>query len=274
MKPFLVTLLAATLFAAGASGKVIVRSALVTAGLSERVYEPGVTHVGIPILMSGEPTQVINVFDTREHLDPSSLVTLILERSTDGGITWVTFAGIRRFGGPNLDRQGNQMSASGLVAPIGLTTDGMMFRNKMSVTNSALRTSTSVVLDFGSREFFPKVSMTAMPDRNYDPGDYSFGPIVVPGLITRGSVVFDTKDRLQPDSTMTVELDRSFNGGITWEPFGGVVRVGGATKDKTELQGFPFTLPEPQNTARLLRGRFTLRGGTLKTAASIVLEQD
>ena len=110
MKPFLLTsLLVAMLYSGSAAAQPTaqeVHAAMVTAGLSERVYEPGIIHVGFPIVVSGDPTRVIHVYDTREHLDPNSLVSLSLERSTDGGLTWQGFAGITRPGGPNLNREG------------------------------------------------------------------------------------------------------------------------------------------------------------------------
>jgi hypothetical protein len=133
-----------------------------------------------------------------------------------------------------------------------------------------LLTLLTTLLFCSSSAYAQVARITVMSERQYEPADRSFGPVLVPGGVNFARVVFDTKDRLQVNSTMTVVLERSLNGGMTWEPSGGAVRLG--EKGKKGVEGLTVVLPEPGNAGRMLRGRFTLVGGTLKTAVFVVLE--
>jgi hypothetical protein len=110
-------------------------------------------------------------------------------------------------------------------------------------------------------------TVPVMADGNHTAHDYSFGPILVPAKATLVRVVFDSRDRLTGEQTLTVVLERSFNGGASYEPAGG--QVFDAVNQPAD---FVVALPQPTNIARVLGGRITLFDGRWKGKASIEIE--
>jgi hypothetical protein len=108
-------------------------------------------------------------------------------------------------------------------------------------------------------------TVPVMTQGNHDAHDYSFGPVLLPANSSLVRVVFDTRDTLRGDQTLTVVLERSFNGGATYEP------AGGETFDASHQPiDFVAGLPQVSNAARVLRGRVTLYGASKWKGASFV----
>jgi hypothetical protein len=110
-------------------------------------------------------------------------------------------------------------------------------------------------------------TIPVMASGNHDAHDYSFGPVLLPGNATAARVVLDSRDRLQGDQTLTVVLERSFNGGGAYEPAGGQV-----FDSINQPADFVVALPQQAASVRVLRGRITLYGGKWKGAAFVDLE--
>jgi hypothetical protein len=110
-------------------------------------------------------------------------------------------------------------------------------------------------------------TIPVMAQGNHDAHDYSFGPALIPGNADAIRVVFDTRDILRGDQTITVVLERSFNGGGTYEPAGGDV-----FDSINQPADFVVALPQVGNAARVLRGRVTLYGGRWRGASFIEVE--
>src|SRR5688572_28726548 len=73
----------------------------------------------------------------------------------------------------------------------------------------------------GSANSQTLTTVPIMAQGNHDAHDYSFGPVLLPANASLVRVVFDTRDTLRSNQTLTVVLERSFNGGATYEPAGG-----------------------------------------------------
>lgn len=100
-----------------------------------------------------------------------------------------------------------------------------------------------------------------------DAAPENFGPVIVPLKATVAEVIFDSKDQLSGEQTLTVVLERSMNGGATYEPAGGQVFT--ATNQPAN---FVVALPGPNTQGRTLRGRMTLYSGRWRGKAFIELE--
>lgn len=100
-----------------------------------------------------------------------------------------------------------------------------------------------------------------------DAAPENFGPVILPLKSTVAEVIFDSKDRLSGEQTMTVVLERSLNGGASYEPAGGQV-----FNSVNQPANFVVTLPEPNNVARVLRGRVTLYSGKWRGKTFIEIE--
>jgi hypothetical protein len=97
-----------------------------------------------------------------------------------------------------------------------------------------------------------------MAEGNHDAHDYSFG-LNVPRNATYLSVLFDSRDLLGKDQTIRVVLERSFNGGLTYEPAGGQL-----FDSINQPSDIVVPLPQPTNGTRAVRGTVTLYGGKWK----------
>ena len=76
----------------------------------------------------------------------------------------------------------------------------------------------------------------------------------------------DKQNELRKDEILSIALERSINGGITYEPSGGAI-FNSANQPAT----FRVFLPEPGNGARVIRMWFT-RPHRWKGAASVEME--
>lgn len=106
-----------------------------------------------------------------------------------------------------------------------------------------------------------------MADGNHDAHGYPFGPTLVPATASFLRVVFDTRDVLRGAQTLSVVIERSFNGGLTYEPAGN--EVFSATLQPAD---FTIVLPQVGNQARVLRGHIALYDGRWRGKAFIELE--
>jgi hypothetical protein len=95
----------------------------------------------------------------------------------------------------------------------------------------------------------------------------NFGPVTLPQLATFARVVFDSKDKLSGDQTITVVLRRSVNGGMTFEPAGGDVFHAGK-----QPADFAVPLSQVGNPDRVLEGRVTLYGARWRGRVFIEIE--
>ena len=109
-----------------------------------------------------------------------------------------------------------------------------------------------------------------LPSRyNYRGGDHSFGPAFVPTGATVARFEFDTKDKLQKGERITVIVRTSQDGGLTWEPNGGLPDFRGPGK----IPDFEVPLlGNSANQERRIEGRLTLTGGPMRLGAKIVFE--
>ena len=116
-----------------------------------------------------------------------------------------------------------------------------------------------------------QVTVPVMADASHRAADRSFGPVFVPNGATQAYVSIlrgpGKAGRLNDADTLTVAIELSKNGGISYEPSGGAVF--NSTKQPAD---FFILLPEPSNSGRVLRGRFTLYGSDWKGSAAIILE--
>ena len=76
---------------------------------------------------------------------------------------------------------------------------------------------------YASSAWAQVATIPVMSERNNEPHDYSFGPIVVPGGVNFARFIPSGRDVLRNDGTLTVVLELSLNNGISYESVGGDV---------------------------------------------------
>ena len=98
----------------------------------------------------------------------------------------------------------------------------------------------------------------------------------VPVGFTELTALVDVSNHTNPARGWSVAMEASFDGGLTWIPWGGAARSqGGVALNKlgnpvTEC-GVKVDLLDPNNPLRRLRGAVTITGGTLRTGLSVIL---
>ena len=120
--------------------------------------------------------------------------------------------------------------------------------------------------------------------QDWSPGEYSFGPIVVPALATKATLAVDATHPVLADQAWEIAFEWSFDSGVTWSDAGGCVRKGGAP---VATAGIPIFWPSTGPTRRLrgallvgeayvdIRGRMRVdkaRGQPIRLAVDIEFE--
>lgn len=130
---------------------------------------------------------------------------------------------------------------------------------------------------------FAQTQVIVVPHGTYQVGTRIFGPVAVPVGLTNATVAFDRGEWTSQSTTITLNIDLSLDGGVTWnlhpdaDPFPvGMEAEGGVALDKN---GVPYTqssrsapLPQPGSSQRMVRGFITVAGGPITTTGTLTVQ--
>jgi hypothetical protein len=94
-------------------------------------------------------------------------------------------------------------------------------------------------------------------------GDHAFGPVVMPDDVSTLIIRVDVSEHLDPAIFWSIELEVSYDNGVTWRFAGGASRTGGQAVD---MEGNPIseatlTVPFQTGVDRRLRGTLNQSAG-------------
>lgn len=122
----------------------------------------------------------------------------------------------------------------------------------------------------------PPVATTTFPNRRYNQGTDTFGPVSVPVGASR-LTMRATRDNWPDIGSEVIQIiaQLSFDGGNTWIDWGGFGAYGGDARQRdgsiAAESTFGIQLPDTQNPQRQLRGRVTVNRA-LDTAITVTVQ--
>lgn len=119
-----------------------------------------------------------------------------------------------------------------------------------------------------------------IPERVYRAGSRGFGPVPLPDGVTRLTArvarCTAATPTVWPDasSTLSIELEASFDGGQTWVSGGAFSAMGGihVRHDGTQAAESSATWEYPQASGRMLRGQVVVTGANARTTVIVEIE--
>ena len=110
-----------------------------------------------------------------------------------------------------------------------------------------------------------------IPNNTYPPGRVTT-PLRSANTLEKIGFYFDVTNHTNPAVTVRITIEQSVNGGIDWEPLGGLTRVGGplsAGPDGILTTECAMSLSFPIKTTRSIRANAQITGGSLITSGAL-----
>lgn len=115
-----------------------------------------------------------------------------------------------------------------------------------------------------------------MPLKTYQAGTANLGPATIPLGVTYFRLALSRAFWTDPAVTISAQIWISWDGGDTWQFFGGWTDNGGDHYGDggvlmTESYLAVAPIPEPENTQRRIKAMVTIAGGPLRTQGVLTL---
>lgn len=123
-----------------------------------------------------------------------------------------------------------------------------------------------------------------IPQGTYPIGTFNFGPAPIPSSVSRAEIDLDGTNMTDPALHITLQLDLSVDGGVTWStvspgpsmvPFPiTATMVGGAlnrTGQPLSIYSLSANVPGVGSTARQVRGSVVISGAPLTTQGTLII---
>jgi len=112
-----------------------------------------------------------------------------------------------------------------------------------------------------------------IPAGTYGAGLTTFGPVTVAGTLSKASASIDITQHTNPAIVLTVEIEYSADGGVTWRNMGGFERKGGPVghlPDGNPANSVVIEITYPPQPNRRIRCLVSITGGSITTSGGVL----